>query len=150
MGIMRRNPPPPPKGNQRAKGHGFGRPLIYDDAFLEKEAEEFIEWMQNPNNIWFEDFALERGYSPKYFYEWEKKSPVFSEAFETVQRMQKAKLIKGGLMEEFNAGFTKFVMANACGWYEKQQISGDATNPIGFLLNCVDGKSKDLFEPKEE
>ncbi len=142
---MRKAPPPPPKGNQRALGHGFGRPKIYDDPFIENEAEEFIEWMQSPENIWFEDFAFARGYSPKRFYEWVKKNPVFAEAFETVQHMQKGKLIKGGLLEEFNAGFTKFVMANACGWYEKQQISGDVANPLSFLLQKVDGSSRELI-----
>lgn len=146
MGIMmvRIPPPPPPKGNKRAVGHGFGRPKIYDDAFIEHEAEEFIEWMSDAENIWFEDFAIERGYSPKRFYEWAKTNPVFSEAFEVIQCMQKGKLVKGGLLEEFNAGFTKFVMANACGWYEKQQVAGDASNPLQFLLEKADGTSKEL------
>lgn len=144
--MSRQLPPPAPKGNQRARGHHFGRPRIYDDAFIEAEAASFLEWMQSPNNIWFEDFALERGYSPARLYEFAKKSPVFSETFEIVQHMQKSKLVKGGLLEDFNAGFTKFVMGNACGWYEKQQISGDSANPLSVLLQKIDGNSKELVE----
>ncbi len=142
---MPKKPPlPAPKGNKFALGHGCGRPQIYDDAFLEKEASIFLEWMQVSDNVWFEDFAFERGYSPTYFYEWAKRNRVFSEAFEIVQHMQKSKLVKGGLFEQFNPGFTKFVMANACGWYEKTQIAGDSSNPLQFLLEKADGTSKEL------
>lgn len=35
-------------------------------------------------------------------------------------------------------------MANLSGWSDKQQISGDAANPLAFLLQKVDGQSKDL------
>jgi hypothetical protein len=142
--MPRKPPPPAPIGNKRALGHGFGRPKIYDDPFIEKEASAFIDWMLNPENIWYEDFALERGYSPQRLYEWAKINPIFSETFDTIRSMQKSKLVKGGLKEDFNAGFTKFVMANACGWYEKQQISGDAANPLQFLLEKADGTSKEL------
>ena len=144
--MPRKPPPPPPLGNQRAKGHGFGRPKLYDDAFIENEAKMFIEWMQKPENIWYEDFALERGYNPKRLYEWAEKNPVFSQTFESIRSMQKSKLIKGGLLEQFNAGFTKFVMANACGWYEKQPVSVDSANPLQFLLEKIDGTSKDLVD----
>ena len=139
-------PPPPPLGNQRARGHHFGRPKVYDDAFIENEAHEFIEWTENPKNIWMEDFALERGYSPKRFYEWEKRNPVFAEVLEYVQQWQKSKLAKGGLTDEFNAGFCKFVMGNTCGWYEKTQVSGDAANPLAFILDKADGRSKELVD----
>jgi len=149
-GPKKKGPPPPPLGNQRALGHGFGRPKIYDDAFIENEAAEFIEWMQKSCNIWFEDFALERGYAPQRLHEWSKKNAVFAETFAIIQTMQKSKLVKGGLKEEFNSGFTKFVMANACGWYEKQQISGDSTNPLQFLLEKADGSSKELVSDEQE
>ena len=33
-------------------------------------------------------------------------------------------------------------MGNTCGWYEKQQISGDSANPLEFLLKNVDGGSR--------
>lgn len=141
-------PPPAPKGNQRAKGHGFGRPKIYDDAFIEAEAEAFLAWIRNPENIWMEDFAVERGYSPQRLYEFAKTNPVFSEVLEYVKHWQKGKLIKGGLLDTFNAGFTKFVMGNTCGWYDKQQISGDASNPLSVAMNKADGSSKDLVNGK--
>ena len=35
-------------------------------------------------------------------------------------------------------------MANLSGWTDKQQVSGEATNPLAFLLQKADGQSKDL------
>ena len=42
-----------------------GRPKKYTQEFIEKEAEAFEKWMQKPNSVWFEDFANQRGYSPR-------------------------------------------------------------------------------------
>jgi hypothetical protein len=65
------------------------------------------------------------------------------------QAWQKSKLIRGGLLNTYNAGFTKFVMGNTCGWSDKQQIGGDAANPLSFLLQRMDGTSKDLVDDRE-
>lgn len=142
--MSQKLPPPAPKGNKRALGHGFGRPKVYDDTFIEREADAFLEWIQNPINIWMEDFALERGYSPQRFYEFAKTSPVFSEVLEYVKYWQKSKLVKGGLLDSFNAGFCKFVLGNTSSWSERTQVSGDTANPLQFLLEKTDGSSKDL------
>jgi len=39
---------------------------------------------------------------------------------------------------------TKFVLSNCHSWKDQAQISGDAANPLAFLLQKVDGQSKDL------
>ena len=45
-------------------------------------------------------------------------------------------------MNKLNSNFAKFAMTNLSGWADKQQLSGDAANPLAFLLNKVDGTSK--------
>ncbi len=35
-------------------------------------------------------------------------------------------------------------MANLSGWADKQQLSGDAANPLAFLMQKIDGSTKDL------
>jgi hypothetical protein len=54
-------------------------------------------------------------------------------------------------MNVFNAGFTKFVMGNVCGWVDRQQtqISGDTTNPLFVLLTKLDGSSKELLSGED-
>ena len=137
-------------GNKFAVAKAWGRPKIFDDAFMEKEADEFLTWMAEPCNLWFEDFALERGYLPRRMYEWEKKNSRFKPAFEAVSAMQKSKLIKGGLFEETNPGFTKFVMANACDWYEKKVIKPELTSKTEDILSKIDGGSKELVADDED
>lgn len=45
---------------------------------------------------------------------------------------------------KLNSNFAKFAMANLSGWSDKQQLSGDAANPLAFLMQKIDGSTKDL------
>lgn len=137
---------PAPKGHPAYPGsEKGGRPIKYTKEFIEKEAAAFEEWMNRKDSIWYKDFALERGYLPDQLSEWAKVNEKFSRVYRKSQEWQQSKLVKGGLLNQFNAGFTKFVMGNTCGWSEKQQIAGDAANPLAFLLQGIDGSSKDLI-----
>lgn len=133
------------KGGERG-----GRPEKYTSDRIEQEAEAFLEWMARPDSIWYKDFALERGYHPEYLSIWAKSNKRFSQAYAWAQEWQQSKLVKGGLLNQFHAGFTKFVMANTCGWTDKQQIAGDATHPLSLLMQKIDGSSKDLIDDQPE
>lgn len=139
MGAPKGHPPYP--GCEKG-----GRPKKWTDERIEEEADAFLEWMKRPDSIWYKDFALERGFLPDLFSEWAQTNEKFSRVYKKSQEWQQSKLVKGGLLSEYNAGFCKFVMSNTCGWTEKQQsqISGDAANPLAFILSAVDGKTKDL------
>lgn len=138
-----------PKGNQFAKGHGYGRPKEYTDAFIENEAKAFREWMQKPENIYFKSFAIERGYLPSFLTEFAKTNKVFDECLSYAHAWQEQKLANYGLFSKTNPSITKFVLQNCHGWTEKSQISGDAGNPLGFILQNVDGKTKDLIDESD-
>ena len=134
-----------PKGHKPYPGcEKGGRPLKYTKEFLESEADAFLIWMQRDDSIWYKDFALERGYLPDQLSEWAKVNEKFSRVYKRSQEWQQSKLVKGGLLNKFNAGFTKFVMGNTCGWSDRQQVIGDIVNPLAFLLSKIDGKSKGL------
>ena len=142
---------PAPKGHLPYLGcEKGGRPKKYTEAFIEKEADAFEAWMRLPDNIWYKDFALERGYLPDQLSEWAKINEKFSRVYKKSQEWQQSKLVKGGLLNQFNAGFTKFVMGNTCGWSDRQQLSGDAANPLAFLLQKMDGSSKELIQDESE
>jgi hypothetical protein len=139
---------PAPKGHEPYPGcEKGGRPPRFD---IEEEAEAFEAWMQRDDSLWYKDFALERGYLPDQLSEWSKKNEKFARVYKKSQEWQQSKLLRGGLLNKFNAGFCKFVMGNTCGWYEKQQISGDAGNPLEFLLKNVDGGSRELISDDPE
>lgn len=139
-------PPPPPIGNKRALGNHGGAPATYTLDWLKKEAERFREWMARENSIYFKSFAIERGYSPQRLAEFAEKSPEFAAVLKLAKEWQEQKLINYALFNKTNCGMTKFVLANHHGYVEKTQVTGDASNPIGFLLTTVDGKSKDLID----
>ncbi len=138
---------PAPKGHLPYRGSETGgRPKKYTSDFIEKEADAFIEWMHRENSIWYKDFALERGYLPDLLSEWAKGNEKFSRVYSYAQAWQQSKLLKGGLLNQYNAGFTKFVMVNTCGWSDRQQVTGDAANPLAFLMKHIDGTSKELVD----
>lgn len=139
---------PAPKGHPPYNKNGEGgRPAIkWPPERLEELADRFEEWMKRPDSIWYEQFCLENDFLPEQLTRFAEKSERFGQVYKKSQAWQKTKLIKGGLINEFNAGFTKFVMSNTCGWTDKQQVSGDATNPIGFLLKRADGQSQELVD----
>lgn len=127
-----------------------GRPKTFSDERIEEEAEAFVEWMKKEDSIWYKDFAMERGYHPEYLSIWAKTNERFSQVYAFSKEWQQSKLVKGGLLNKYNGGFTKFVMANTCGWAEKTQVSGDSSNPLGFVLNMIDGTTKDLINESDK
>ncbi len=136
---------PAPKGHKPYQGcETGGRPQKYTPEFIEKEADAFLEWMQHPESMWYKDFALERGYDPDQLTIWAEQNEKFSGVYKRSQGWQQSKLIKGGLLNQYNSTITKLVLANTCGWTDKQQLAGDVANPLQFLLQNVDGSSKEL------
>jgi len=142
---------PAPKGHPPYPGcERGGRPREWTDDLIEKEAEAFWDWLQLRTSFWFEQFAIERGYPDSYLITFSKRNKKFRSVYEFAKSWQKSRLVQGGLLNKFNSNITKLVLFNTCGWSDKQQISGDATNPLAFLLSSVDGNSKDLVQDDSE
>lgn len=136
---------PAPKGNKFALGNQGPSPIKYTLEFIENEAIAFVKWFVKPENIYFKRFALERGYPPDELSNFAKKSEVFARAYRLAKEWQECKIVEGALFNNLNSNFAKFAMANLSGWSDKQQLSGDATNPLAFLMQKIDGTTKDLI-----
>jgi hypothetical protein len=140
---------PAPKGNQYAVGNSGQPSSKYTQEFIEKEAKAFILWFSHPENIYFKRFALERGYPPDALAYFAKKSEVFKRAYLFAKEWQECKIVEGALFNKLNSNFAKFAMANLSGWSDRQQVSGDAANPLAFLLKKVDGQSRELVDASD-
>lgn len=143
---------PAPLGHEPYPGcETGGRTTKYTPEFLENEAKAFEEWMKIPGSIYFKRFALDRGYSPQRLPEFAQQSEKFSEVYKKAKEWQEIRLAEGGLTSEFNGGFCKFVMANICGWAERQEtkVSGDALNPLAFLMKESNQSTKELVNDSE-
>lgn len=138
---------PAPKGHPpyNTKGEG-GRPLEWTKERIDAEAEAFVEWMQKPDSIYYKRFAFDRGYSVTMFDKFMKISERFHEVYKLAREWQEAKLCEGGLTSKYNPGFTKFVMGNTCGWYDKQQVVQVQSEQAAQVFNETDGQSKDLVK----
>jgi hypothetical protein len=136
-----------PAYNTQSEG---GHPVKYTAEFIEAEAEALEKWMKQPDNIYFKQFAIERGYHPQRFSEFAEVNQRFSEALETAKEWQECRLVIGGLKGEFNAGFCKFVMGRLFGWAEKSEtkVIAEDPNSLAYMLKMIDGKTKELVEDK--
>ena len=130
-----------PPYNKNGEG---GKPKYWTDERIDEEADAFWEWLQKRSSYWFTSFATERGYSHQRLTEWAAKNQKFADVYEYAKSWQQDRLAMGALTKTFDCSFTKFVMANTCGWTDKSQtqISGDAANPLDIVLNRVTGTSR--------
>ena len=151
--LRRTKKMPAPKGHKPFPGgETGGLQKIHTIEFIDAEAEAFDEWMRKPDSIYIKSFALQRGYHPNRLAEFAKKSERFTGVYERAKQWQEEKLLLGGLKGEFVASFTKFAMANICGWRDQAQVqvSGSAENPLSVLLMKIDGRSKEVADDDED
>lgn len=143
---------PAPKGHEPYPGcETGGRPRRYSTDDIEKFAGELIIWMKNESHFWLKDFCLERDIDPDYMAEWAKESDKFNGAYKLAKGLQESRIFKGSMMDTFNSSMSKFALMNCHGWADKQEskISGDAVNPLSFILDSVNGNTKELVKDNE-
>jgi hypothetical protein len=138
---------PAPKGHEPYPGcETGGRPSRYSVEDIECFADEFKQWLTDPSHIWFKDFCLDRDINPDLMAEWAEENEKFRGVYRFARHRQESRLVNGGLQSAYNSSIVKLVLANAHGWTEKQQLSGDVGNPLMFLFKKLDGESKELVK----
>lgn len=142
-----------PKGHEAYPGsENGGRPRRYSQEDVEQYAEELVVWMKDDSHFWFKDFCLERDIDPDLMAEWAKENGKFSGAYKLAKGLQESRIFKGAMMDTFNSAMSKFALMNCHGWSDKTEtkLSGDAVNPLAFILKDIDGKTKDLVNGDHE
>ncbi len=141
---------PPPLNHPPYPGcETGGRPKKFDKESIEQKAIEFKKWLDDPNHIWFKDFALDNDLDPDLLSEWANENDKFSGVYRQAKHRQESRLINGGLQNAYNSSIVKLVLANAHGWIDNKseaKLSGDVVNPLAFILKSIDGETKDLID----
>lgn len=140
---------PAPKGHPPYNKNGEGgRPKIYTKEFVDKEADLLEEWMQDKNNLFIEDFCFDRGYHDGRIDEFIKSSERFALTYQKFKMRQKSELFKGGLKRKFAHPMCALILSHNHGVYQKteQKVTGDVANPLAFVIQDIDGKTKDLVD----
>jgi hypothetical protein len=121
-----------------------GHPKVWTADKIEAIADAFEVWMKKDDSIYYESFCVEMGINPENLSIWAKENERFAQVYAMSKVWQRAKLVSGGLVNKFNAGFTKFVLGNTSNWSDRQQVSVEES-AINKLIKGVDGKTKDLI-----
>jgi len=142
-----------PKGHPPYNKNGEGgRPPIYTKEIIEKYADQFEVWLEDPENFWFKDFAIKHKLRAKLFQEWSQVNQRFAEVLEQAKQKQEAKLFKGALTNSYNSGIVKFALNVHHSWVEKKETvhTNNPDNPVPEWIIKSEGTSKDLVSDDKE
>ena len=129
-----------------------GRPLLYTDEIIEKYADEMIEYMKIPNNIFINKFLLERGITRHRYNEWKERNTKFRHAYQQCHELQEERIKEGSLFKEFDSNMSKFLLINNHGYKDKTEatINGDIMDPLSNALNQIMDTSRGLLDGKKQ
>lgn len=141
---------PAPKGHPpyNKKGEG-GRPKVYTEQYINDLARHLNYWIdEDINNIFIERWCLQNDIPEEKVTKELVKNDRFSQAYKKLQTKQKVALCEGSLKRKFAHPMCALILSHSHGMYQKteQKISGSATDPLAFVIQEVDGLTKDLVD----
>ena len=141
------------KGKKNANGKNDTRPVIYDAAFVLKEAESmYLELTRDKgvaggHEIYFVgQLFIGKPYTRQRFSEWMEKfkdDQKISDILEKINEVLEARLWAGGLHGILNAGMTKFLLVNKHGAREMQKVEVTGKMENTLLMQEIIRKSKE-------
>jgi len=100
-----------PKGNQNAKGHGFGRPRKWSEKQVEDEADFLVEWAQRDDALVLGTCYGMRGYSYETSLRWAKENEIYAYAKELTKTIVGARREVQALKGRIDAGLVRASLA---------------------------------------
>jgi hypothetical protein len=104
------------------------------------------EWMDDPKNYFITSFLVQRGLCPEHLTRFAKYSEEFRETLERARLVQEGRLVELAVFRKGDPGFIKFILQNKAGWREKNEITGDAQNPLAVIMERIAALAKDPLE----
>jgi len=144
---------PAPKGHEPYPGcETGGRPKIYTTEFIEKLADDLEEWIKNGKFLWFERFAIQHNLCPDYMKDFANENEKFFRAYRKAKAYQRVILYEGSLLKKFQYNAVQLILGHEYGIFAKteQKLSGDAVDPLAFVVNINDGNTKDLLKEEDD
>lgn len=138
----------PPKGHAPYPGcETGGRPTIYTDDVVTNLTDLLLEWMQTPENIFIERFCYEYDLPEDDIARVLVKHDKFLRAYKKLKTKQKYSLFEGSLKRRYSHNMCALVLSHSHGIYlkEEKKLSGDAENPLSFLLSTTESKQLEFI-----
>jgi hypothetical protein len=74
-------------------------------------------------------------------------SEEFCEAYARAKIVQECRLVDMAIFRKGDPNFIKFILQNKAGWREKNEISGNAENPLAVIMERIAANTADpLYE----
>lgn len=85
-----------PKGNQYAKGHGYGRPPEVSDEDLIEIGKEMVKWFKDtPDAIFIQEFAIHKELPVTKLFHWNEQREVFKSYYDKARAICGVRQVKG-------------------------------------------------------
>ena len=127
-----------------------GHPREWTEGFIEKERLALLEWLKDPKNYFLTGFLVERGLVHEQIARFEKYSKKFCETMAIARYVQEQRLVELAVTRKGDGNFIKFILQNKAGWRERNEISGDAANPLSVIMERIALKSRNPLDDYEE
>lgn len=122
------------------------RPIEWDDQAIEIERLALEKWIKNPKNYFFTGYLNERNLDAKQVERFSQMNRAFCQTLIKAKQIQEQRIVEASLTRKFDGNFAKFVLQNKAGWKEKQEISGDSTNPLALIMDRIAESAKDPLD----
>jgi hypothetical protein len=117
-----------------------GRPSKYKPKFVQDALDYFHNESVSGNYPSIVGLSVLLKVHKDQLYEWEKIHPDFHDALETGRAIGHELLVKRALKDEFNAGFTKFLLINNYGYSSEKTETHNVNEhsfPTGISVNFI-------------
>ncbi len=118
------------------KAH-FGRPIEWNKPRIDRLTQALNDWIENPKNYFVLGFCNEQGIDHKLLETLSGRDEDFRQAYSRAKQIQEERLVELGVSRKGDGNFIKFILANKAGYKDKQEISGDSSNPLALVLDKV-------------
>ena len=121
---------------KRRWGNQFQK--AYTDSEIECFADELLEWMeQEPKNLWFKDFCVEKRINGQRISEWAKRNEYFAWMLSFCKDIQESRMFKAGTSKTVNPAMFIIGLKNNHGWkdYNETSIVGTPEIKINVIPN---------------
>ena len=76
-------------------------------------------------------------------------SEKFRDTYTRALATQEVRLVELAVTKKGDGNFIKFILQNKAGWKEKQEVSGDAANPLAVILDRIAASARDPLDYDE-
>jgi len=142
--------PSKPKKKPTDQPAKIGRPREWTPERIEKERISLEAWIAIPKSYYVLEWLNQRGIDYTQAEKLASLSPSFQQTYARARAIQEQRLVDLAVSRKGDGNFIKFVLQNKAGWREKQELSGDAKNPLAVIMDKIAQSSKGPLDDYDE